>query len=89
MGPFVRYDEITAMDNIQAVAPANTKEKIGGISVSYLTAGEGKDFGNPFRHMTDKERRRAQAGINNMYTLFVDHVASGRHVSSTVVRNER
>jgi ClpP class serine protease len=24
-----------------------------------------------------------------MYTLFVDHVASGRHVSSTVVRNER
>lgn len=89
MGPFVRYEEITAMDNIQAVASVNAKERIGWITVSYLTAGEGKDFGNPFRRMTDKERNIAQAGINNIYALFVAHVASGRNVSWTIVRNER
>lgn len=51
-----------------------------GIEVSYMHAGRGKDAGNPFRRMTDEERRIRQAGLDRTYADFVDHVARGRSI---------
>ncbi len=59
-----------------------------GIKTSYISAGKGKDFGNPYRAMTDEEQSVTQNGVNNLYDLFVSHVASGRNLSGTVIREQ-
>ena len=53
----------------------------GGITQEYLTMGRGKDFGNPFRDMTEDERTVYTATIQNMYDVFVGWVAEARDLT--------
>lgn len=38
--------------------------------------------------MTDEEESVTQNGVNNLYDLFVSHVASGRNLSGAVIREQ-
>ena len=85
MGPFEYYNQVTGLTGTILSSGVTTT---GGITVDYITAGTGKDFGNPFRAMTDEELATYQAGIDVEYDRFVTHVASGRGISEDRIRDE-
>ncbi len=75
LGPFRQYTEATAIDDGAFLGGVETA---GGATEFYITAGTGKDAGNPFRPLTDDERARFQALVDAAYGRFVDHVAANR-----------
>ena len=60
----------------------------GGIEQTAITAGRGKDLGNPFRKPSDEEIANLKAGVNNEYENFVSHVAKNRNMEPEMIRNE-
>ncbi|HEC27812.1 MAG TPA: S49 family peptidase [Gammaproteobacteria bacterium] len=60
----------------------------GGIEHTAITAGRGKDLGNPFRKPSEEEIANLRAGVNNEYENFVNHVAKNRNMEPEVIRNK-
>ena len=60
----------------------------GGIEKTTISAGRGKDLGNPFRKATAEEIANLTDGINNEYENFVSHVATNRNMQPEMIRNE-
>ncbi|MBL8158966.1 S49 family peptidase [Candidatus Saccharibacteria bacterium] len=83
-GPFTYYNNPTAIDGGLLGGGVVTQ---GGIEEMYITAGEGKDAGNPFRRLSEKELSIFQESVNDNYNLFVKHVAEGRKISEDEIRN--
>lgn len=84
-GPFERYRDVTGIPG-SLLAPGVETE--GGITSEYLTEGEGKDFGNPYRDMTEEERAVWQNGLANEYSQFVDAVSEGRDIPAQTIRDD-
>jgi len=61
-------------------------EKIG-LSPVVIKSGEYKDMASPVRKMTDAERKLLQDFSDNVHTQFIDHVAQGRKIPSSQVRD--
>ncbi|MBN1429247.1 MAG: signal peptide peptidase SppA [Anaerolineae bacterium] len=57
-----------------------------GISIEVLKSGTVKDFGSPYREMTDEERAYWQALIDEIYEEFITIVAEGRNMDKESVR---
>jgi len=81
-GPISRYRDVTAITG-SLLEPG--VETTGGITQEYLTMGRGKDFGNPYRDMTDEEREVFTGAIQNMYDDFVDWVATARDLEPAFI----
>ncbi|QIK71704.1 S49 family peptidase [Propioniciclava coleopterorum] len=79
MGPLERYRNVTATGSILGAVQAERIES------EYITAGTGKDSGNPFRDMTPAERAELQAIVDEFYGDFVDHVAAKRSIDRAVI----
>ena len=60
----------------------------GGIEKTAITAGRGKDIGNPFRKPSKEEIDNLTSGVNNEYENFVNHVAKNRNMEPAMIRNE-
>jgi protease-4 len=60
----------------------------GGIQQFVISAGKGKDLGNPFRLPTEEELQVLRAGINTEYDNFVTHIAETRGISEQTLRQE-
>ncbi|ATS18228.1 endopeptidase IV [Parathermosynechococcus lividus PCC 6715] len=85
IGPSVLfYDRPTSLDSglFQGGVTANAIEE------RTLSAGRGKDFGNPFRRLTPAEIQVFQAGLEQEYSTFVSHVAKARGIDPSVIRNQ-
>jgi len=85
IGPSVLfYDRPTSLDSglFQGGVTANTIEE------RTLSAGRGKDFGNPFRRLSPAEIQVFQAGLEQEYSRFVAHVAKFRGIDPNVIRNQ-
>jgi len=52
-----------------------------GMDITYLTAGTYKAMGNPDEPLSDEARAYLQSGLDDVYALFIDAVATGRGVS--------
>ncbi|MBL8140914.1 MAG: S49 family peptidase [Acidobacteria bacterium] len=59
-----------------------------GIEQVVISAGRGKDLGNPFRRATPEEIKVLQDGVNAEYASFVQHVASNRNIAEPTIRDE-
>lgn len=81
-GPISRFKDVTSLTGtlFESGVVAN-----GGITQEYLTMGRGKDFGNPFRDMTDEERKVFSGAIQNMYDDFVGWVAEARGLQPSFI----
>ncbi|MGQ7295556.1 S49 family peptidase [Quadrisphaera sp. KR29] len=84
-GPFERYRDVTGIPG-SLLAPGVTTE--GGITQEYLSQGRGKDFGNPYRDMTEEERAVWTAGLAREYDAFVAWVSQGRGIPEATVRDQ-
>ncbi|MFL6128931.1 MAG: S49 family peptidase [Mycobacteriales bacterium] len=76
-GPITYYDRPTAIDHGLLVGGVQTRN---GITVEYVTAGRGKDAGNPFRRLTPEERGVIQRGVTRSYDDFVGWVSQARGI---------
>lgn len=89
-GPFKYYEEVIsewdATTNIQAYS-ANPSRP-GGIHTTYITAGKYKDFGNPYRKMSEEEKINMQRNLDEIYSGFVAHVARYRNLSGDVIKKK-
>lgn len=52
-----------------------------GVKVKVMRAGEFKAMGNPFEPLTAKAEAEIQAGLDQMYTMFLGYVAERRGLS--------
>lgn len=59
-----------------------------GVTVTLVSAGEGKVDGNMFEPLTDEVRADMQMDIDRYYQMFTSAVAKGRGVAVDQVRNE-
>lgn len=84
MGPFERYRDVTELQG-SLLTPG---VEAGGITREYLTQGEGKDLGNPFRDMTPEERAVLVSGLENEYAEFVGWVSTQRDLPEQTIRED-
>ncbi len=82
LGPLSRYTDVVAVDGGLLGGGVETT---GGIEQFFITAGDGKDAGNPFRDLTPEEQAMFQALVDGSYEDFVDHVATNRELSPQVI----
>ncbi len=85
LGPLSQYDNVVAIDGGLLGTGVETT---GGIDQFFITAGEGKDAGNPFRTLTAGEQAMFQALVDGSYEDFVDHIATNREISPVTIINE-
>lgn len=85
LGPLSRYTDVVAVDGGLLGGGVETT---GGIEQFFITAGEGKDAGNPFRDLTPAEQEMFQNLVDGSYEDFVDHIATNRELSPSTIINE-
>lgn len=85
LGPLPRYKDVVATGSTLLQQGITTT---GGISQEYITAGSGKDLNNPYRDLTEQERQRLQAIVDDNYEGFVAEVAAGRKIDPQRIRDE-
>lgn len=81
-GPISRYRDVTGITGNLLESGVETE---GGIEQYYLTRGTSKDFGNPFRDMTDEEAEMYGHGIQVEYDMFVNFVAEHRGIPAETI----
>ncbi|MCL6432698.1 MAG: S49 family peptidase [Leptolyngbyaceae cyanobacterium HOT.MB2.61] len=79
------YDEPVAVDGGLLGQGITTRK---GIQRTVISAGRGKDLGNPFRKPTEEELRVLRQGVNNEYNNFVNRVARARNISEKQIRDQ-
>lgn len=84
-GPFQRFNDVVATSGSILESGVTTT---GGITEEYLSRGTGKDFGNPYRDMTDEERETFGSMLDEEYANFVDQVETNRGIEATTIRDE-
>lgn len=84
-GLFLHYDGVTEITGSLLESGVVTT---GGITGEVLSQGRGKDFGNPWRPMTDEERTVWTNGLKREYDAFVDQVANGRGIPARTIVDE-
>lgn len=57
-----------------------------GVKVTHIHAGKEKVLGSPFKPLSDSDRERLQASVDETYSLFVSKVARNRDIESEAVR---
>lgn len=58
-----------------------------GVTKTLISAGPFKAEANPFGPLSDEAREYRQMQVDALYAMFVDRVARGRNVASSVVRD--
>ena len=86
IGPtWVYFDEPFAVDGGILGGGVTTRN---GISQFTISAGKGKDLGNPFRQPSQEELQILQRSINDEYDNFVAHMVETRGISEETLRQE-
>lgn len=84
LGTVPYYDGVIATEGGFLGGGVTTKN---GIVFTTLTAGRSKDVFNPYRPMTDEEKRVLTQGLENEYDAFVKFVAAERDISESAIRD--
>lgn len=85
LGPIKYYDGLIAEDGGLFFGGVETSREIDAY---YITSGEGKDAGSPYRELTAKEISIFQEGSDNEYDEFVRLVSENRDLTVNEIRNE-
>lgn len=82
-GPFKFYDQVVSEDD--GISFVST---INGIETTYISSGAGKDLGNPYRRLTERELEILQTAVDNSYIDFVERVALERNLENEFIVGE-
>jgi protease-4 len=76
-GNWLYFEDPTAVDNGIFGGGVETR---GGVRAKFVGAGLGKDLGNPWRPMTEREDALLQATADEFYQKFLNHVVENRGI---------
>ena len=82
MGPFKYYNRVLSESDFGGSVVTQN-----GIESFNITAGTDKDFGDPYKRMSEKSISILQEGINQEYQIFVKHVSSKRNITEDTIKN--
>jgi protease IV len=82
-GPFKYYDTVLSEDGGAFVGGVVTEN---GVETTYITAGRSKDLGNPYRQLTPEELASLQESVEDVYSVFIDQVATTRALTPADIR---
>lgn len=82
LGPFKQYKQV--ISESEGSFSISTKENI---ETNYITAGKFKDTGNPYREMTEEEKKHWQSLVDDGYTMFTNHIAQRRAISTQQLKD--
>ncbi len=86
LGPMLMYyNNPTAIDN--GFFPGGVVTN-GGIESTVITAGRGKDLGNPFRKPSEEEVLNLRQAVEGEYENFVRHVAVNRKIEPEFIKTQ-
>lgn len=80
VGPFRYYDKVLSDES--GIVTQN------GVQDVTITAGKSKDYGNPYRKLTQEEINNLQTSVNNDYALFVKYVSERRKIPEATIRDQ-
>lgn len=80
VGPFKYYDKVLSDES--GVVTQN------GIEDVTISAGKSKDYGNPYRRLTQDEINNLQTSVNNDYSLFTKYVSDRRKIPEDTIKNQ-
>ena len=83
IGPFKKYNDVIAEADF-----SKSITTLGGIDTINITAGEDKDFGDPYVELSDKAREKLQEAVDHEYEVFVDHVNATRNIEKTTITDD-
>lgn len=83
-GPFKYYDKVKEEGSLLGGSIVTQN----GIETFYVTAGESKDVGSPYRKLTSDELAVLQRSINSEYDIFVNFISKQRKLEEGKVRNQ-
>ncbi|MDR1767683.1 MAG: S49 family peptidase [Propionibacteriaceae bacterium] len=83
IGPLQQYKNVTGVDG-GILSGGVTAEQI---TQEYITKGDGKTFGDPYRPLTESERAMLEDSIEAPYEQFVAHVSQGRGIPADTIKN--
>lgn len=81
-GPFKYYNEVTSESSQGEGITASS------IDTYYITSGELKDFGNPYRIMTQEEMEILQEDTDSAYNEFVKYISERRGIPENTIKNQ-
>ncbi|MGE0085115.1 MAG: S49 family peptidase [Desulfococcaceae bacterium] len=81
-GALTYFNKPTAIDGGLFSSGIVTQD---GIEQTVISAGRGKDLGNPFRRATAEELQTLQQNIDREYQSFVRHVAANRKMDEKMI----
>ena len=84
-GNWMYFDDPVALDGGLFGGGVETR---GGVKAEFIGAGLGKDLGNPWRPMTEREKTLITASAEYYYDMFVEHVVANRPVDRDLLVNE-
>lgn len=84
-GNFLYFDDPVAIDGGLFGTGVTTR---GGIKSTVISASQGKDLGNPFRPMTEREQAYLKATAEEFYVKFLDHVTALRPIDREALIND-
>lgn len=84
-GNWMYFDDVVSLDGGIFGGGVETR---GGVKANFIGAGLGKDLGNPWRQMTERERDLITASAQFYYDQFVDHLTENRPVDRQRLVNE-
>jgi protease IV len=78
-GPFQYYNKLVGQGDVITLE---------GIESYYITSGESKDFGSPYRRITDEEKSQWQELVDNTYDRFVNYIATRRGLEAAFIKDQ-
>lgn len=82
MGPFKYYNKVLSEGDLnQTISTEN------GIESFNITAGTDKDFGDPYKRISERAKGILQKGVNNEYEKFVDYISIRRNIPANDLKN--
>lgn len=83
-GPYKYYDKVVS-EQASLFTPGIITQN--GIETFNLSSGQYKDFGNPYRKMSEEETRIMQQALNNTYDDFVNLISTQRKIPQDKIKN--
>lgn len=81
-----RTAEVGSIGVLGAHVDRSGADKMAGVKWTYVFAGDHKTDGNPHEPLGEDTLARMQADVDNLMTMFVDHVSQNRGMTAEEIR---
>lgn len=87
IGPFEYYNKVLS-ETTAGTGGGGSITTENGIEAFYISAGKDKDFGFPYKRMSQNAQDKIQAVVDQEYNIFVGYVSSRRNIPTNIIKDQ-